>query len=69
VARINQEAAPAKVVSIPRWWADMLNFWLIKRVIDTAKPDIVHTHLGRPTNEPGLLGLTIASPRGANLSS
>lgn len=47
VHRMVQEAAPARVVTIPRWWPSFLDFWAIRYMVMRVRPTVVHTHLGR----------------------
>jgi glycosyltransferase involved in cell wall biosynthesis len=47
VGRIVTEAAPARVVTIPRWWPSALHSWAILWAVKKLKPVLIHTHLGR----------------------
>ncbi len=67
VARVRQEAAPAPVLTIPRWVPSLLEGWVIGAMMRGFEPDILHTHLGRATKRAGAAAKCLRVPHVATL--
>jgi glycosyltransferase involved in cell wall biosynthesis len=53
LARLSREAAPAMLVTVPKWWPSIGDVLAIASLVRAFAPDLVHTHLGRATRRAG----------------
>ncbi|TKW61562.1 MAG: glycosyltransferase [Blastochloris viridis] len=67
VERFRQLVAPDQLIVIPAAWPSLLDGILLKRIVKTFKPDVIHTHLGRATKRFGKVAKALGIPHIASL--
>jgi len=67
VARFRQLIAPDQLIVIPAAWPSILDGILLKRIVKTFQPDVIHTHLGRATKRFSRVAKALGIPHIASL--
>lgn len=60
--RWKREAAPARVMVLPRWLPSFLEGFALRNLIGGFAPDVVHTHLGRANLKVGRIAKALKLP-------